>query len=301
LKRTEHWKSASMLCSARADNTDMMDEIFIEGLKIYGYHGVYPQEEARGQNFVLSVRLFLSLQQAGLTDDLTKSISYEEVCLFLKEEFNKERHQLIETVAERLAAALFKKYESLCALELRVAKPEAPIAVDFKNVSVCISRKRHIVYLSYGANEGDCPTQIEGGFKRIDEDPCCGVIKKTRPLITTPYGGVAQQDFYNGAAKIWTLYEPHELLKFLHDVEASQGLDRSKKTHWGPRALDLDILFYDDIVLDDEELTIPHPDMENRDFVMKPLAELAPFYRHPLTKKTVAMMAAAPMEEHIVS
>ena len=101
--------------------------------------------------------------------------------------------------------------------------------------------------------------------------------------------------------RIWTLYEPHELLKFLHDVEASQGLDRSKKTHWGPRALDLDILFYDDIVLDDEELTIPHPDMGNRDFVMKPLAELAPFYRHPLTKKTVAMMAAAPMEEHIVS
>ena len=58
-----------------------MDEIFIEGLKIYGYHGVYPEEEAGGQNFVLSVRLFLSLQEAGLGDELDKSISYEEVCL----------------------------------------------------------------------------------------------------------------------------------------------------------------------------------------------------------------------------
>ena len=72
-----------------------MDEIFIEGLKIYGYHGVYPEEEARGQNFVLSVRLFLSLQEAGLSDELDKSISYEEVCLFLKDIFNRQRHQLI--------------------------------------------------------------------------------------------------------------------------------------------------------------------------------------------------------------
>ena len=278
-----------------------MDEIFIEGLKIYGYHGVYPEEEAGGQNFILSVRLFLSLQEAGLGDELDKSISYEEVCLFLKDEFNRQRHQLIETVAERLSAALFKKYDALKELELRVAKPEAPIDAVFENVSVCIRRKRHIVYLAYGANEGDCLKQIRDGLKMIDEDPHCGLTEKTEPIVTTPYGGVEQQDFYNGAAKIWTLYEPHELLKFLHKVEAAQGLERDKKQHWGPRALDLDIIFYDDIVLDSADLTIPHPDMAARDFVLKPLAQLAPFYRHPLTKKTVAEMAAVPMETHIVS
>ena len=278
-----------------------MDEIFIEGLKIYGYHGVYPEEEARGQNFVLSVRLFLSLQEAGLGDELDKSISYEEVCLFLKDEFNRQRHQLIETVAERLSAALFKKYKELKELEIRVAKPEAPIDADFENVSVCIRRKRHTVYIAYGANEGDCLEQIAGGLKMIDEDPLCGLIQKTEPIVTTPYGGVEQQDFYNGAAAIWTLYEPHELLKFLHKVEAAQGLERDKKQHWGPRALDLDIIFYDDIVIDSRDLVIPHPDMAARDFVLKPLSQLAPFYRHPLTKKTVAEMAAVPIETHIVS
>ncbi len=279
----------------------IMDEIQIEGLKIYGYHGVYPEEEARGQDFVLSVRLFLSLQEAGLSDDLDKSISYEEVCLFLKAEFNKERHQLIETVAERLSAALFDKYPGLKELEIKLSKPDAPIDAQFKNVSVCIRRKRHIVYLAYGANEGECEKQIDGGLKMIDEDPHCGIIRRTQPIITTPYGGVEQQDFYNGAVKIWTLYEPYELLRFLHRVEEAQGLDRSKKQHWGPRPLDLDIIFFDDIILDEEDLVIPHPDMAARDFVLKPLAELAPFYRHPITKKTVAEMAAAQVEKHIVS
>ena len=278
-----------------------MDEIQIEDLKIYGYHGVYPEEEARGQDFVLSVRLFLSLQEAGLDDDLDKSISYEEVCLFLKREFNKERHQLIETVAERLSAALFLKYDSLKELEIKLSKPDAPIDAQFKNVSVCIRRKRHTVFLAYGANEGNCEKQIEDGLKMIDEDPFCGVVKKTKPVITTPYGGVEQQDFYNGAAQIWTLYEPHRLLAFLHKVEEAQGLDRSRKQHWGPRPLDLDIIFYDDLILDEADLVIPHPDMAARDFVLKPLAELAPFYRHPITKKTVAEMAAASMEKHIVS
>lgn len=278
-----------------------MDEINIRGLKIYGYHGVYPEEEAKGQNFYLSLRLFLSLQEAGISDDLDKSISYEEVCLFIKKEFNAVRHLLIESLAERISCELFDKYDSLMELELEIAKPEAPIDADFENVSVTVRRRRHIVYLAYGANEGDCRKQIEEGLRRIDEDKHCGLIRKTDPLITTPYGGVEQQDFYNGAAVIWTLYGPGQLLGFLHRVEEAAGVDRSQKIHWGPRKLDLDILFYDNLVMDSADLVIPHPDMAARDFVLKPLAELAPFLRHPVTKKTVAEMAAAPMEKHIVT
>ncbi len=276
-----------------------MDEIIIEGLKIYGYHGVYPDEKARGQNFYLSARLFLSLQPAGLSDELERSISYEEVCLFIKEEFNKTRYRLIESVAEHLSAKLFKRFDRLEGLKLTISKPEAPIDADFENVSVCIKRQRHNVYLAYGANEGDCKRQIEEGLRLIDENEYCGLVKKTDPVISTPYGGVEQDDFYNGAAQIWTVLGPYELLDLLQDIECRCGLDRSKKQHWGPRVLDLDILFYDELVLDSERLVIPHPDMAARDFVMKPLAQLAPFFRHPLTKKTVAEMATAPMEEHI--
>ena len=88
--------------------------------------------------------------------------------------------------------------------------------------------------------------------------------------------------------KVRTLLYPMELLALLHQIE--QGADRERKIRWGPRTLDLDIIFYDNWVVDEKELQIPHIDMQNREFVLKPLAELAPYYRHPITGKTVSQM-----------
>ena len=99
-----------------------------------------------------------------------------------------------------------------------------------------------------------------------------------------------QDKFLNGAATIETLLSPEDLLAFLHRIE--EKADRKREIHWGPRTLDLDIIFYDDLVYDSENLMIPHVDMENRYFVLKPLSELAPNFRHPITHKTVAQMLA---------
>ena len=98
----------------------------------------------------------------------------------------------------------------------------------------------------------------------------------------------SQPDFLNGMIQVKTLLTPWELLELLHQIEQRAG--RERLVHWGPRTLDLDIIFYDDWVVDTKELQIPHPDMQNRDFVLKPLAELAPFLRHPLQNKTVRQM-----------
>ena len=87
-----------------------------------------------------------------------------------------------------------------------------------------------------------------------------------------------------------TLLAPEELLQELHRIEQMEG--RERKLHWGPRTLDLDIIFYDDLVYASDDLAIPHIDMENRYFVLKPLSELAPNFRHPITHKTVAQMLA---------
>ena len=84
------------------------------------------------------------------------------------------------------------------------------------------------------------------------------------------------------------MLSPYELLDFLHEIENEAGRERT--IHWGPRTLDLDILLYGDLILDDPELTIPHPDMPNREFVLGPLMELKPYYVNPANRKTVSCM-----------
>ncbi len=115
------------------------------------------------------------------------------------------------------------------------------------------------------------------------------IVEKASEIIrSTPYGGVDQEEFLNGVVAARTYLSPEELLEVLHEIEASEN--RERKVHWGPRTLDLDIIFYDDLIQDDEELCIPHIDMQNRDFVLLPMMELAPYKRHPVTGKSVQEM-----------
>ena len=111
------------------------------------------------------------------------------------------------------------------------------------------------------------------------------VTRVSSLIVTKPYGVVEQDDFLNGAMEVRTLLTPEELLEELHRIEAEHG--RERVLRWGPRTLDLDIIFYDDLVMDSEELTIPHIDMQNRDFVVDPMAEIAPYKRHPIYGKTM--------------
>ncbi|WP_347493492.1 2-amino-4-hydroxy-6-hydroxymethyldihydropteridine diphosphokinase [Ruminococcus sp. HUN007] len=96
--------------------------------------------------------------------------------------------------------------------------------------------------------------------------------------------------FINCCVSLETLYSPHEL----HEVtsQAEQNADRKRLIHWGPRTLDVDIVLFDDLVMHDETLTIPHIDMANREFVLKPLAELDPYAVNPALGKTAAALLA---------
>lgn len=257
-----------------------LDEIRIRGLKIYASHGVLPEEKENGQYFFLNITFRLDTHPAGLEDNLDKTINYAEACDFTAEEFTKCSYDLIEAAAENLARALLIKYPQCEEIEVEVNKPNAPIEEEFENVSVNITRGWHNAYVAVGSNLGDSYELIDAAKDKLTEKEEVELIKESSLITTKPYGGVEQPDFVNGLWKIRTVYEPFELLDELNKIEALLG--RQRLVHWGPRTIDLDIIYYDDLVVDTKRLTVPHIDMANRTFVLEPLNEVDPYVRHPL-------------------
>lgn len=268
-----------------------MDEIRITDLEVYAYHGVYPEEKENGQKFYVNAVLYTDTRAAGLADRLELSINYGDVCHFITTFMKEHTYNLIESVAENLATEILLNYDLINRLSLEIRKPHAPIGLPFDSVSVRIERGWHRVYLSVGSNMGDRSAYINQGIDALRKHPQIVVEKVSELMETEAYGGVEQDDFLNGALAVRTLLSPNELLAQLHRIEAEAK--RERLVHWGPRTLDLDIIFYDSLIYEDEELIIPHVDMQNRYFVLKPLRELAPNYRHPLLGKTVTELLEA--------
>ena len=271
-------------------NENRKDQIRIEELEVYAHHGVYPEENEKGQHFYVNATLYTNTRPAGMADDLRLSTNYGEVCQFITEFMQQHTFQLIETVVEWTAYEVLQQFPLVQGLDLEIRKPEAPIPLPFGSVSVAIHREWHEAYIAVGSNMGDSRGHIAKALGQLKNSKNIRVEKVSELLETLPYGGVEQNNFVNGMFEIRTLLAPEELLQELHQIEASEG--RERKIHWGPRTLDLDIIFYDDLIYSSEDLVIPHVDMENRYFVLKPLSELAPNFRHPITHKTVAQMLA---------
>ncbi len=263
-----------------------MDKIYIKNLEVFARHGVFPEENVLGQKFVISAVLYTSLRKAGKTDDLAESIHYGEVSHFIKEFVEKNTWKLLETVAERLAEELLLKTKGLEKIRLEIKKPWAPVGLPLETVSVELERGWHTAYIALGSNLGEKEKNLRFGVEALRASEDCRVLAVSDFIVTEPYGGVEQDDFLNGAMKIRTLLTPHELLERLHDIE--REAKRERVIRWGPRTLDLDILLYDDLILDDEELHIPHIEMHKRDFVLKPLCQIAPYVRHPVYGRTAA-------------
>ena len=280
----------------------MADQIIVEDLQIYAYHGVYQQENEKGQNFFVSVFLDTDTRAAGMADDLGLSTNYGVVCRFLHTFLTEHTYKLIETAAEKASEALLLQFPYVRQVTMEVKKPEAPITVPFGSVSVKITRGWRRVYIACGSNIGDKRAHLSAAVDALLADKRCRVLRVSDWVETTPYGGVEQADYLNGALSIETLYTPEELLEVLQGIERAEA--RERKERWGPRTLDLDILLYEGRVMDTKKLTIPHRDMQNRDCVLKPLSQIAPYERHPVFDKAVVELLADVEqngEKHVLS
>ena len=265
-----------------------MDQIIIDNLMVFAHHGVYQEENEKGQNFYINAILETDLRRAGTLDDLDLSTNYGEVCKFLNRFVKENTFRLIETVAERASEELLLQFPLVRQITLEIRKPEAPIPIPFESVSVKITRGWHMAYLSCGSNMGDRMAHLDGAVEALRADAKCRVLRVSDWIETAPYGGVEQDNFLNGAIQMETLYTPNMLLEKLHEIESDHKRERT--VHWGPRTLDLDILLYEDCIMYSEDLIIPHVDMQNRYFVLKPLAQIAPYERHPLLGQSIGQM-----------
>ena len=265
-----------------------MDKIEIRNLEIFANHGVFPEENVLGQKFVVSATLYTDTRKAGLTDELTASIHYGEVSHMITKFAKEHTYKLLEALAENLCQMLLSELPLLKKITLRIEKPWAPVGLPLDTVAVEITRSWHTAYVAFGSNLGDKKKYLDNGIQGLKDTPDCEVEAVSKYLVTEPYGGVEQDEFLNGVLKMRTLLSPEELLERLHQLE--QEANRERIIHWGPRTLDLDILFYDQEIIDTADLHIPHPDMQNRDFVLAPMNQIAPYLRHPVLNQTISQL-----------
>lgn len=140
-------------------------------------------------------------------------------------------------------------------------------------------------FIALGSNLGDRRGNIGKAIEELRNSRMVEVVKVSKLYETDPAGGPVQDKFLDGAVEIRTQLTPHELLVLLKITEKKVGRTPSK-VRWGPREIDLDILLYGDVVMNEPDLTIPHPQLHLRRFMIEPLAEIAPDVVHPLLKKT---------------
>lgn len=120
-----------------------MDKILINKMQFYGYHGVFPEESKLGQPFYVDLEVYLDLQKAGLSDTLADTLNYAELYQLSKELVEGERYQLIEAVAEQLAARILQRFFQVQEVVVRITKPTPPIPGHYDSVAVEIRRSRH--------------------------------------------------------------------------------------------------------------------------------------------------------------
>jgi len=285
-----------------------LDQIAVEGIRVAGTHGVNPNERETGQLFYADVVVHVNTRNAGAGDDLSKTVNYSDLADRAAEVLAGSPFQLIEAVADHIAREVLD-FDGVECVDVTVHKPQAPLHVEFKDVTISIRRDMRDGGLwadkRIGSSAGysDDPRSPEGSHAPrdiMDERPAqpvgavialggnLGDVEPTfrealaelgrvggvtvgtvSPLVrSVPEGGVDQPDYLNAVVRIETSLSPRELLAACQGIEMVHGRDRS--VPGAARTLDLDIVAFDGVTGEADDLVLPHPRAHQRGFVLLP-------------------------------
>lgn len=255
------------------------DRIEVRGLLVTTVVGVLAHERTMAQPLQIDLDLHVDLRDAGRTDDLSDTANYgdvaERVALIVRE----SKDALLERVADRIAEMVVG-IDRVEAVDVTVTKLRPPIPEQLDSTAVRIRRHRrdydtvlrdqHLAIIALGSSLGD-----REGYLRLAVSSFDDVQRTSRVFETDPVGGPEGQGAYlNMVMSVQTPLDPYALLRRCQQIESAAL--RQRVVHWGPRTLDVDLLFYDDVRIDDPQLTVPHPRFAERRFVLAPLEEVAP-------------------------
>jgi 2-amino-4-hydroxy-6-hydroxymethyldihydropteridine diphosphokinase len=149
--------------------------------------------------------------------------------------------------------------------------------------------KTHIAYISVGSNIGDKLENCQSGIEALTETGTSRILAQSRIYATEPVDYEDQDWFINTMVKLETSHDPYQLLDQIELIQHAAGRVRDS-IRFGPRILDMDIILYDDLIIDSECLVVPHPRMHKRRFVLKPICDIDPFIIHPVLKKEMQFL-----------
>lgn len=250
-----------------------MDKITLSKMDFEGHTGCFDFEKKDGQKFIVSLDLFVDRIKGCYTDELSDTVDYSKVYEITKEIVTSDSGNLIECLAQKIADGVLKSDSRIEKVIVTVSKPEAPVKGIFETMEVTIGRaKKEFVILSLGSNMGDRESNILAAEEALKALPGIEDFTEASIYETEPVGLEDQPYFLNTCVGFYTDIDPFDLLDRIHVIE--NDLLRRREVHWGPRTIDIDIIFYGDKVIMKPELTVPHPRWYLRSFVTVPLREI---------------------------
>ncbi len=256
-----------------------IDRIEVSGVRAVGTIGLLPEERSRPQPFEVDFVIELDARAAGATDNLELSVDYGTAIALVSKVIETEHTLLLERVANRIAEEILG-LARVDAVEVVVRKLRPPVPHDVDTTAVRVRRRRADLiqlerkltsaFIAIGSNLGDRREHLRFAVLNLPGVHAVSGVYETDPVGSPDESG----PYLNMVVELETRLNPFELLDLCRRVELADG--RERKVRWGARTLDLDVLLYDGVTVHSDELTIPHPRMFERRFVLTPLAEIAP-------------------------